>query len=146
MIPITSKCSTPHCSHEGVRKDRRCKPRCKRCRWLIDTNIVSNPSRDPHRLLINPSPADLRKCYASVDKMALKLGIKLEESQRHQLAYSNFEVDHIDGNNKNGHPSNLQTLSRFEHRVKTILNGDMNPYKNKKAFALSFLKEDANRS
>jgi hypothetical protein len=67
--------------------------------------------------------------------MALRMGISLDEQQRHQLAYSNFEVDHIDGNKKNNHPSNLQTLSKFDHKLKTILNNDMNPWKNKRLLA-----------
>jgi hypothetical protein len=35
-----------------------------------------------------------------------------------------LDVDHIDGNNKNNEPSNLQTLCANCHRLKTYLNKD----------------------
>ena len=73
--------------------------------------------------------------YAGVDKLVLKSGVTLTEQRRHQLAYCNFEVDHIDGNNKNNHPSNLQTLTLQGHKMKTIVNNDHNPWKNKRLLA-----------
>ena len=97
--------------------------------------IVTNVPRDYHRMFINPSKKELNEAYYEVDKEALKLGHRLTEQQRHQLAYSKFEVDHIDGNHKNNHPSNLQTLTEFQHNIKTILNNEQNPWKNKKLLA-----------
>jgi formate-dependent nitrite reductase cytochrome c552 subunit len=35
-----------------------------------------------------------------------------------------LDVDHIDGNKKNNHPSNLTTLCANCHRIKTYLKGD----------------------
>lgn len=35
-----------------------------------------------------------------------------------------LDVDHIDGNNKNNNPSNLQTLCANCHRLKTFINND----------------------
>lgn len=35
-----------------------------------------------------------------------------------------LDVDHIDGNNKNNNPENLQTLCANCHRLKTFLNKD----------------------
>lgn len=41
--------------------------------------------------------------------------------------YSQLDVDHIDGNNNNNDPSNLQTLCANCHRLKTIVNRDWKP-------------------
>ena len=130
------KCTTPYCSRKALKpRDRRQNPYCAQCRWKIKTKIVTNIPRDYHRMFIKPLQDELEAAYVDVDKMALRMGISLDEQQRHQLAYSNFEVDHIDGNKKNNHPSNLQTLSKFDHKLKTILNNDMNPWKNKRLLA-----------
>ena len=130
------KCTTPYCSRKAPKlKDHRCKPYCKECRWKLDMKIVRQLPRDYHRMFINPSKSELDLAYHEVDKYVLKLGVPLSEQRRHQLAYCKFEVDHIDGNNKNNHPSNLQTLTRYEHRLKTILNNDQNPWKNKRLLA-----------
>lgn len=37
---------------------------------------------------------------------------------------SQYDVDHIDGNHANNDPSNLQTLCANCHRLKTVLAGD----------------------
>ena len=35
-----------------------------------------------------------------------------------------LDVDHIDGDNKNNNPDNLQTLCANCHRLKTYISGD----------------------
>ena len=130
------KCTTPYCSRKALKpRDRRQNPYCASCRWKLDMKIVRQLPRDYHRMFINPSESELEVAYHEVDKYVLKSGVTLSEQRRHQLAYCNFEVDHIDGNNKNNHPSNLQTLTLQGHKMKTVINNDHNPWKNKRLLA-----------
>ena len=130
------KCTTPYCSRKTTKpRDKRMNPYCAECRWKLDMKIVTNVPRDYHRMFIKPSKRELEDAYYEVDKYALKLGRSFSEQQRHQLAYCNFEVDHIDGNHKNNHPSNLQTLSLHGHKKKSIINKDQDSWKNKRRLA-----------
>ncbi len=45
-----------------------------------------------------------------------------------------LDVDHIDGNKKNNHPSNLRTLCANCHRLKTKMHGDYSNNKYQYAF------------
>lgn len=57
------------------------------------------------------------------------------------LISDQLEVDHIDGDKKNGDESNLQTLCACCHRYKTSMNGDRGPLE-KRRYYLEKVKKD----
>jgi hypothetical protein len=53
-----------------------------------------------------------------------------------------LEVDHIDGDPNNNHPSNLQTLCCCDHRYKTMLNEENLTKEKRKKFLEEKHKEE----
>ena len=53
-----------------------------------------------------------------------------------------LEVDHIDGDNTNNDPANLQTLCANCHRYKTMLNEENLPKHKRKSFFTSLLEKE----
>ena len=74
------------------------------------------------------------KCKAVYKKAIIKYQYPYAVHKKDYCEHCNFkpvhisqlDVDHIDGNNWNNDPSNLQTLCANCHRLKTHLNDDSN--------------------
>lgn len=62
--------------------------------------------------------------FRATKMMSEKLGMSLSKVQLIRRTCQAFDVDHIDGNHYNNDRSNLQTLTKRAHKLKTDIMGD----------------------
>ena len=97
---------------------------CENCGTLIkearnNQKFCSRKCKQKHKRRHRPCPSDGKQ------KNRLLKGSYCKVCGP-QIAYEfcQLDLDHIDGNNKNYHPDNLQTLCANCHRLKTFVNKD----------------------
>tara|TARA_R110002153_G_C12934815_1_gene456533 strand:- start:45 stop:491 length:447 start_codon:yes stop_codon:yes gene_type:complete len=142
FISTGETCRWPECYKEAVKttlpingKTIHCiKHQLRKYSGRVDHN---NWKRDYYREYLKPqcelSGVTWRDQYKETVLVSKKLGKDLSRHELVRRTCQAFEVDHKDGNHKNNEFNNLQTLTKSTHKLKTDLNGDSNPMKNKKA-------------
>lgn len=138
--PNGKNCNWPGCSRKAVNTTLPVKGNTIHC---IRHNLIKHsgrvgPSwrRDHYREHLK---GITDKCgirwidvYQEVIYTAKEYGYTLSKVEAVRRTSQSFDVDHHDGNHRNNHPSNLKTLTTFQHRLKSRLAGDHNPMRNKK--------------
>ena len=115
-LKVVSK--SVHCLHHHLKKFSGCVGGYS----PINGGRGINWGRDHYREHLKPDPID----YAHERKHVIKYYPGLSWLETHYKTLKCFDVDHIDGNHDNNHPDNLQTLSKSEHIIKSMANGDLN--------------------
>lgn len=95
--------------------------------YMYSGRVGVNYKRDNYREHLSPSRIDFQYVISKVRKQFPDANWK--DCVRY--AVKCFEADHIDGNKKNNNPSNIQTLDKIDHMLKSMKNGDLNGWKNK---------------
>lgn len=134
-------CRWPGCCREAVKttlsvngKTIHCiKHQLRKYSGRVDHN---NWKRDYYREYLKPqcelTGITWQDQYKETVLVSKKLGKNLSRRELVRRTCQAFEVDHKDGDHQNSDPSNLQTLTKSAHKLKTDLTGDSNPMKNKK--------------
>ena len=110
---------TTHCLHHHLKKYSG------RVGGTTGGNKGTNWQRDHYREHMNPDSIDYAFCKRLVEKHFPDLDWKT----KHWYVLKCFDVDHIDGDHYNNDPSNLQTLTKIEHILKSMKNGDLNGHR-----------------
>lgn len=140
FLPTNKICQVESCCKPAVKTKLPVNGKTLQCishqLYQMSGRVGPNWKRDCYRQHMK-SYCELRDWhwsdeYKLVKKQVAKAGIKATRRQLIRWTTQMFDVDHIDGNHKNNHPSNLQTLYAPTHRLKSRYSGDHNPTRYKK--------------
>ena len=135
FTPTGKTCNWPGCTRQAYKTKLDVVSKTKHCirhhMMKASGRVGPNWNRDRYREHMKPVCALSGKTLADVmdeTKMILD-ALGKSYSKRHLLKRScqQFDVDHIDGNHKNNDPSNLQTLTKAAHKLKSDECGDAAP-------------------
>lgn len=125
-LPVVSK--TMHCIKHHLRK----------MSGRVGTGWTRDHYREHLKSVCAISGARWGDVYKSVKLQLEYINIKYNLNKTYtrlelvRRTCQQFDVDHDDGNHYNNDPSNLQTLLKTSHKLKTDAVGDANPTRYKK--------------
>lgn len=140
FIPTGKQCKWPGCCRDAVKTTLPVvgnRSHCIRHHLIKHSGRVGpNWKRDHYREHMKGVTANGRvrwiDVYKEVVDTANDWGYQLSKVEAVRRTSQSFDVDHDDGNHYNNDPSNLKTLTPFQHRLKSRLAGDHNPMRYKK--------------
>ena len=138
--PNGKRCNWPGCCNEAVDTSLPVVSKTKHCikhhLRKMSGRVSTQWKRDSYREHLKPvcKMSGRRWCdvYKDVKAGFEYLGKEYTRVDLVRRTCQQFDVDHIDGNHYNNHPSNLQTLLKTMHKLKTDVMGDANPTRYKK--------------
>lgn len=140
FIATDKQCNWPGCCNQAVKTQLPVVSRTKHCLkhqlYKHSGRVGPNWKRDHYRQHLG-SVCEISKTtwcetYQHVKQAMLNLKPQAERYEVVRRTCQQFDVDHVDGFRDNNCPSNLQTLTKQMHKLKTDVVGDANPWRNKK--------------
>lgn len=136
----TNKKGDQLCTRPAVKSKLPIKGKTKLCLHhqlkMWSGRVGPNQARDHYREYLKPycEMTNRRWCDAYRDVLAgfKMLGVEYTRRDLVRRTCQQFDVDHKDGNHDNCDPSNLQTLTKQMHKLKTDVMGDANPTRYKR--------------
>lgn len=140
FIPTGKECSWPGCCNEAVKtklpvagKTIHCiKHQMRKHSGRVGPNWLRDHYRENLKPFCEMSKRRWCDIYHDVKAGFDLLGVEYTRTDLVRRTCQQFDVDHKDGNHYNNDPSNLQTLTKQMHKLKTDVMGDADPMRYKR--------------
>ncbi len=135
--PTGKTCRWPDCNNEAVKvkfdvggKSIHCiKHQLRKHSGRVGCNYDRDHYREHLKSVCALSGHRWIDQYHETKRVLINLGRPFDRIKLVRRTCQAFDVDHIDGMHHNNDPSNLQTLTKWAHKLKTDECGDSDPRK-----------------